>query len=70
MLVFVVSDGIEAAKSNADAFVETEGWIDLSISRSKEISLDVSGIEDDVLRAAAAAAIDCGVGLVVYTDEI
>lgn len=70
LLIFCVAASKEEAAADATARVEAEGWMAVSLLRSKTLEADLESIANDTVRSAAQAALDDGCGFVVYTDPI
>lgn len=68
LLWITASDEKEARIRSVDA-IEEKGWLLPQIKRGKQVN-DPELIADGVLREAAERALETGVSIVVYTDEV
>jgi hypothetical protein len=70
LLVFANASNLELALSSTLAHLITCGWQHAEVRDAKKLAVEVSSIADDVLRNAAAAALQDGYGIVVYAAPI
>lgn len=70
LMLYATGGDIAQARSAAAVGAEEKGWNFIAVQREKEIDIDPSVIEDNVLRAAAEDAVRVGHAMVVYRDEL
>ncbi len=70
LMLYATGSEIASARLAAVAGAASKGWTFVEVLREKEIDVDPSVIDDDILRSAAERAIKFGQAVVVYDQEL
>jgi hypothetical protein len=70
LMIFARGEERAVAERTGVAFAVENGWVHVEVQRGKTIGADPAVVDDEVLRAAAEAALELGATMVVYEVEV